>query len=51
MLRYADRLGNPDRRPRDGREVRIFFATSLVPRRTPDSTATPPVDGLAPPEQ
>jgi hypothetical protein len=33
MLRYSDRLEDPARRPSDGREVRIFFATSIAAPR------------------
>jgi hypothetical protein len=36
VFRYADRLEHPDRRPRNGREVRLFFATSIAAPRPPE---------------
>lgn len=47
--RYTDRLANPDARPHDGRWVRLFFASSLIPPRpTPPAAAAPEAPSSAP---
>jgi len=38
-LRYADRTGDPDRRPEGAREARVFTSTSVAPEPVPSVRA------------
>jgi Helix-turn-helix domain len=38
-LRYADRSGDPDRRPEGAREARVFASTSVAPEPVPPTGA------------
>lgn len=45
IRRHLDRTENPDRRPPDGREVRLFVATTVAPPVSPSSPAPSADDG------